>query len=289
MRARLTVAGSLLLIGGLGVGASVPPPATLTGAVSLASTGQASPPTAAWMIGSNAVALLDRTPGGPAVVSRLDNGRTYDLAGRSDGGGTGGLPHAMQTQVFTSYADMQQAFRSGGIQAATTAIVYDAEAWQFTPVAEQRDPVYYARLAAALVHGRRLQFIATPAINLATTTSGQDRYDAYLRSSIWQAAAYTDVFEIQAQQLEGTPRFAAFVSQVVSQIHGRYPSAVVFAGMSTNPLGRPVPAQAMVNDLRATRSTVNGYWLNIPQASPYCPACGQARPDIAVQFLNQVL
>jgi hypothetical protein len=67
------------------------------------------------------------------------------------------------------------------------------------------------------------------------------------------------------------------------------PSVQVFAGLSTNPLGRPVSASAMVADIRAVMGEVDGFWLNIPLRSPYCPSCGSGRPDIAVQVLQQVL
>jgi len=40
---------------------------------------------------------------------------------------------------------------------------------------------------------------------------------------------------------------------------------------------------------QASRSAVDGYWLNIPGNGPRCPTCNTARPDIGVKALNRVL
>lgn len=34
------------------------------------------------------------------------------------------------------------------------------------------------------------------------------------------------------------------------------------------------------------QAAVDGYWLNVPGKSPYCPNCGVPRGDIGAQFLN---
>jgi len=33
---------------------------------------------------------------------------------------------------------------------------------------------------------------------------------------------------------------------------------------------------------------VQGYWLNIPQAGLACPACGTAKPTVAVRLLRKI-
>jgi len=49
-----------------------------------------------------------------------------------------------------------------------------------------------------------------------------------------------------------------------------------------------VTADDLLRAIRATRELVDGYWFNIPRPSPYCPACTEFRPDIAVEVLRLV-
>ncbi|MVU77410.1 hypothetical protein GPX89_09135 [Nocardia sp. ET3-3] len=63
---------------------------------------------------------------------------------------------------------------------------------------------------------------------------------------------------------------------------------MVLAGLSTNPSGQTVTADQVHAALDATRSFVDGYWLNIPQAGTACPRCGTAQPQVAVTLLRQL-
>jgi hypothetical protein len=62
----------------------------------------------------------------------------------------------------------------------------------------------------------------------------------------------------------------------------------VLAGLSTNPPGAAVDTQHLTSAIGATRSVVDGYWLNIPGQGPRCPTCNASRPDIAIQILQQL-
>jgi len=42
----------------------------------------------------------------------------------------------------------------------------------------------------------------------------------------------------------------------------------------------------LTDAIDATRSMVDGYWLNIPGQGPRCPTCNPPRPDIAIQTLR---
>jgi hypothetical protein len=59
----------------------------------------------------------------------------------------------------------------------------------------------------------------------------------------------------------------------------------VLAGLSTNPPGEPVDSQQLTAAIQATKSIVDGYWLNIPGQGPQCPTCNAARPDIAIETI----
>jgi hypothetical protein len=60
----------------------------------------------------------------------------------------------------------------------------------------------------------------------------------------------------------------------------------VVAGISTNPSGTAVTADAMDQAAKAVRAHVDGYWLNDPAASAFCPKCSGPYPQIALDALS---
>ncbi len=199
---------------------------------------------------------------------------------------------AVRVRSFTSYRDIKRAFAKGSLDRGVQAVMYDNESWKFTPRMEQLDPATYDRLAAQLVHGHGLQFIAAPATDLVSVLSPgvrKGRYDRYIELRIAEAAArYADVYDIQAQ---GSQRnielFTRFVRQAAAQARAVNPRIVILAGISTNPSGQRADAAEIVNAIAATRDVVDGYWLNVPSPSPQCPHCTEYRPDIALDVLRQ--
>ena len=196
---------------------------------------------------------------------------------------------------FTSYRAMKRAFDSGSIGPEVRAILYDNEAWQFTPPEEQVNHASYARMAAELVHAHGLLFVATPAANLAKVLSGGaaaagQRYDAFIRLNIAaDEARYADVIDIQAQGSErDVQKFSSFVKAAAAQARSANPKVLVFAGISTNPSGQRVTSDDVLQAVEATRNVVDGYWFNVPQPSQYCPNCSEFRPDIAIDVLRRL-
>ncbi|QIS11288.1 hypothetical protein [Nocardia arthritidis] len=97
------------------------------------------------------------------------------------------------------------------------------------------------------------------------------------------AAASADVIDIQAQGSEAdTAKFADFVRQAAAQARQRNPRVVVLAGLSTNPSGQRVTTDQLQQAVAATRSFVDGYWLDIPAVGTACPRCGTPQPEVAV-------
>lgn len=82
--------------------------------------------------------------------------------------------HGTLALSFTSYVSMKTYLSREPPDPSIRAVVYDAEAWPLTPVAEQRDPARHAALAAALAHSAHLLLIATPATNLASVAASGD-------------------------------------------------------------------------------------------------------------------
>ncbi len=194
--------------------------------------------------------------------------------------------------TFASAAAIKQAVTGGQIPADTYGVLYDPEAWSFTPPAEQRDPVGAAAEAAAAAHAHGLRFIVTPALNLTTALApgGLPRWQAFLRLGLaGRMAQVADVIELQAQSLErNAATYTAFVEAAASQANRANPRVTVLAGLSTNPPGAVVNSQQLISAMEATRSLVAGYWLNIPGQGTRCPTCNPPRPDIGIQLLRQL-
>lgn len=194
--------------------------------------------------------------------------------------------------TFPSATTLEQAITSGQIPAKTYGVLYDPEAWSYTPKAEQQDPVTAATNAAAVAHAHGLKLIVAPALDLTTVLApgNGSQWQKFLQLDlISQLAKVADIIELQAQSLErDTATYTSFVSAATSLATGARPDVTVLAGLSTNPPGAEVTTQHLLSAIAATRTVVNGYWLNVPGQGPRCPTCNASRPDIAIQTLQQI-
>ena len=293
--ARRAVALSAAAIAGLlasgcsaSPGSSAVPGTTLPGTAAAGTTGShASGPQAApaWLLTRSALSRLAADQGVRDVLSRS---HVYELLQ------PGQKPVTAVTAdlvvVFASAAALEKTVTAGQLPAPTYGVLYDPEAWSFTPAAEQQDPVRAATQAAAVAHAHGLRFIVTPALNLTSvlSTGGREpRWRQFLGVDLaGRLAVVADVVELQAQSLErDTGTYAAFVQAAAAQAAFANPRISVLAGLSTNPPGAPVDSRNLTDAIRATRSMVDGYWLNIPGRGPRCPTCNPPRPDIAIQTL----
>ena len=239
-----------------------------------------------WMLTRAALASVLSDP---AARSRLDGAPVYEIlqAGQSPLGAAGAIPIV----TFSSLADLTQAVTGGGLPTGTKAVLYDPEAWPFTPLPEQRDPAKAARQALRLAHAHGLQLIVAPALSLTTLRPASGpRWQQFLHLGLAGAMAReADVIELQAQSLErDTSSYAAFVHAAARQARAANPRVTVLAGLSTNPPGAEVTSQQLTAAIRATSGVVSGYWLNIPGRGPRCPTCNAPRPDLARQLLAEL-
>ena len=240
----------------------------------------------AWLLTRSALSQLMADP-----AARADLGRSqvYEILQ------PGQRPLADVTAepviTFASAAALTAAVTGGDIPIGTYAVLYDPEAWTFTPAAEQRNPVRAATQAAEVAHAHGLRLIVTPALNLASVLnhdSTQPRWQQFLSLNlVGRLAGVADIVELQAQSLEReTATYSAFVRAAATQANAVNPKVTVLAGLSTNPPGAPVTVEHLTSAIRATRSVVAGYWMNIPGQGPRCPTCNAPRPDIAIATLQ---
>jgi len=238
-----------------------------------------------WMLTRAALAQLVADP---STLVQLASAQVYEILQP----GQKPLPgFAAQTVVtFSSASALAAAVDDSQIPAGTYGVLYDPEAWDFTPLAEQQDPVQAAAQAAAAAHAHGLRLIVTPALNLATVlapSSQLPRWQQFLDLNlIGSLAKVADVVELQAQSLErDSGTYASFVQAAARQARAAKPGIGVLAGLSTNPPGAAVDSQQLTAAIHSTKSLVDGYWLNIPGQGPRCPTCNPAQPDIAIQAL----
>jgi hypothetical protein len=100
----------------------------------------------------------------PDLRPRLLRSRIYEILqpGQQPLPGVAAVP----VVTFSAVADLRAALAGHQLAPSTGGILYDAEAWSFTPDAEQRDPVQAAAQAADLARARGLTFIVAPALDL---------------------------------------------------------------------------------------------------------------------------
>jgi len=248
-----------------------------------------------WMISMSATRHLDRVdPSGTLSRRFFQNPGNFVMNGSK---GSQGFPdgwHCAPTATFPSYAALKEVLENQKLTDEVKAIIYDNESWKFTPSEEQHDLDRFERLAAEAAHKHGRILIATPAADLVPALSPSvqkgGRYDEYLRLGIAKSAArYADVYEIQAQGSEDNlALYTRFVKGAAAQARAVNAKVLVFAGLSTNPSGKKVTAQHLYDAVQATRSDVDGYWLNIPGGGAYCPKCGEPQPQVAVELLRML-
>jgi hypothetical protein len=274
--------------GGAGPRASSCPTARTTPAPGVGPVSRVRQRHLTWMLTRSA---MSQVMSDPVVRAGLCGSQVYQLLqpGQKPLGWAGSIP----VVTFTAVGDLTPTVASSWLPAGTRALLYDPEAWSFTPAAEQHDLASAVSRAKAAAHGHGLALIVAPGLNLVTRHRGGrgPRWWRFLDMNLIGAAArHADVIELQAQSLERDARvYEQFVRQAAAQARAANPHVRVLAGLSTNPPGPPVISEQLVAAIKATEQLVGGYWLNIPGKGPRCPTCNPPRPDIGRAVLRAVL
>lgn len=242
-----------------------------------------------WMLTRSA---LSQVLSDPSVRPLLERTRVYELLQPGQRPLTGVSAEPVVT--FSSMADLRGALAERALPPGIQAVLYDPEAWSYTPAAEQRNPVAAATQAAGLAHAHGLKIIVAPALNLTTVLapgSSAPRWRQFLDLGLARSMArVADFVEVQAQSLERDPAaYAAFVREAAAQARAANPDVSVLAGLSTNPPGAAVDSQQLRAAIQASQADVDGYWLNIPGHGPRCPTCSTPQPGIGAEVLTGVL
>lgn len=242
-----------------------------------------------WLLTRSALTLLAADP---TVRAGLGRSQIYEILQ------PGQLPvsgvDATLVVAFSAVAALSDALAGNRLPTGTRAVLYDLEAWSFSPVAEQRDPAQAAARAAALAHAHGLKIIVAPALDLTTVLasgrsgpSWQQFLDLQLAAKM---AAVADFLDVQAQSLERSPAsYATFLREAGAQARAANPQVSVLAGLSTNPPGPAVDSQQLIAAIRAGWPAVDGYWLNLPSRGPRCPTCNPIQPEVGIEALRAVL
>jgi hypothetical protein len=290
---RNTLVGLLALataavLAGCGVAAAAPHAAT---------TGWTGTGDIRWMINSGAIDLINGNTGNTTLTTNaFDNDRTNE---------TGTIApnwQSVPTRTYTSYTS----FTSDVTNLAPGSwVLYDNEAWTFTPPPEQQDPGTYMAKFVALAHRHQIHVILTPAVDITTKmtsceVTADPSWQNYLTNCdlpTLAGDAHPDAFEIQAQGYQDNTDptstqcgcYAWFVRQAAG--HARAVSGeqalTVYSGLSTNHSGAVSTGANLHTDSLNTQQAVDGYWLNVPKQGKFCPACTPSGdPEVAVAYLR---
>ena len=263
---------------------------SLTGCTSGGSTPTARPQMQLrWLITAHALHEISAIDSAVARTA-FDGASTFVIRGPAGAGVPSGWNSTLVAD-YKSYAQLASDLAQGVFPTGARAVLYDDESWGFTPVEEQRDPSRYIQLAAQLCHQHGLLLIAAPAMDLTTVLSpnATSRRAAYLDLGLAAIAARSaDVVDIQAQSLEAdSAAYRSFVASAAQQARQAGGAHVrVLAGLSTGPAGKTVTGAQLTDAVTATRSVVDGFWMNVPGQSAECPTCTQPLPGLAVTVLR---
>lgn len=131
------------------------------------------------------------------------------------------MPHGWKghaTLLYPSYTAFAAAMHAGQIGSEISAVVYDNEHWQQTPLYEKQDPAKYARMFEELAHSHGLKFIAAP------TTK-------FFKGD----AKYADIIDVQLQDREiHTGSYEAALRHYAKLAHHENPDIKVVGQITSN-------------------------------------------------------
>ena len=217
----------------------------------------------------------------------------YIACGVGTGGpyaSTWGQCHAGQTPTYASWTALRSAEAAGNLK-AYPVILFDFEAWSFTPADEQKAAAEYISKAVGTVHYNHQKIIVT--VNF-----GSQATDNTLSADA--AADGADDVSLQVQGADNSPEahlimntpatFLADVKAAIAAVRAKSKTVPVWLGLATDAGGVPANPANLVTDYTETYSLTSGFWLNSNQwAPPHGQGCAPVGcPAVAQAFLSGI-
>jgi hypothetical protein len=220
-----------------------------------------------------------------STLSAIDPAVSEAFLGASTSFTLGGFGGSTLAAGWASQAQFAEDLAARRVPHGARIAMYDPEAWDATPLDEQRDPAASMRAFATLARRHGLLVMITPHPNLVgvlgaacQSAEGESETAAFLRCGVVaDAARVADVVEVQGQSLEADPAaYAAFVTDAAAQARAANPAVLVLSGLSTNFTSDP---HVLYRAWTSVRAVVDGHYLNVPLGR---------RPAVATTFLRLI-
>jgi hypothetical protein len=240
-----------------------------------------------WIISGPDLASL--RSGNAGLARRFfDNPRTFVIGSRGDQDAVPRGYRSLPILAYTSLRSFEADVDRGRIDPRVAAVLYDPEAWDRTPLAEQRRPLPAMRRFVSLAKQWGYGAILAPGRDLALGAGGcrkrgHELLDtAFLRCGLMAGTSGAEATVIQSAPEELAPdRAGALIAGVRAGLTGSAEAPELLATLSTAPPGtgeKVWPIDLVRASRLAIASGVSGLMLNI---SP-------SRIGLAASFLRDL-
>lgn len=233
------------------------------------------PPAGAWVITRTNAELLGSIDY-ELTAAYFDGPQTIALDGYGD---------AVIAEGWASLAAFQADVEAGLIPDDVRIVMYDPEAWEHTPLAEQLDPVTAMTAFAELAWSQGYQVLMTPHPGLVTVPGAacaqlpeESVPAAFVRCRLPAAAALSaDIVDLQLQGLQQDPeRYREWTAAAAAQARQANPHVNILAHLTTRLAPDPT---VLYSAWRSVQPVVDGCYVGVP---------GGARPRVAIGFLRMI-
>ena len=252
-------------------------PAVVLLAISLGGTDArpVTPPSGTWVITRTNAELMESID--PELTAAFfDAPHTIALDGYHD---------AVAARGWASLAAFEADLEADLVPDDVRVVMYDPEAWEHTPLAEQVDPVTAMAEFAKLAWSRDYLVLVTPHPGLVTVPGAacpkvedESVAAAFLRCRLPAAAAQSaDIVDLQLQALQqNAERYREWTTAAAVQARQANPNVQVLAHLTTRIAPDPTVLYAA---WRSVQPVVDGCYVGVP---------GGVRPRVALGFLRMI-